>query len=55
MLKPEAPYVLTTIEFNIFASENLRTPSGHVLAMGLYIRQNNFGTLKSHNYHVLMQ
>jgi hypothetical protein len=35
MLKPLAPYVLTTIEFNTFAFliENLKTPSSHVSTM----------------------
>ncbi len=35
MLKPVAPYVLTTFEFNtfVFFIENLKTTLGHVLAM----------------------
>jgi hypothetical protein len=38
MLKLAAPYVLTIIEFNIFASiiENLKTPSSHVLTMTVH-------------------
>jgi hypothetical protein len=57
MLKPTAPYVLTTEEFEVFASiiENLKTPSGHVSNMAQYIRSRKFGGLKSHDYHVLMQ
>jgi hypothetical protein len=57
MLKLAAPYVLTTTEFNTFASiiENIKTPSSHVSTMAQYIRQKYFGGLKSHNYHVLMQ
>ncbi len=36
MLKLVAPYVLTIVELNIFASiiEDLRTPSSHVSTMG---------------------
>jgi hypothetical protein len=36
MLKLVMPYVLTIVEFNIFAFviENLRTPLGHVSNMG---------------------
>ncbi len=57
MLKPSAPYVLMLNEFYIFETiiENLQTPSGCVLAMGKYIKMKNFGSLKSHDYHVLMQ
>jgi hypothetical protein len=44
-------------EFETFVTtiENLQTPSEHVSMMGMYIRKNNFGDLKSHDYHVLMQ
>ena len=57
MLKPAAPYVLTSEEFDIFARtiESLKTPSGHISNIGQYIRKKNFGGLKSHDYHVLMQ
>jgi hypothetical protein len=57
MLKLVAPYVLTPSEFDTFATitENLWTPSRHVSVMGNYIRKKNFGGLKSHDYHVLMQ
>jgi hypothetical protein len=57
MLKFVAPYVLTTKEFNVFASvmESLKPPSGHVSNMAQYIRRKKFGGLKSYDYHVLMQ
>ena len=57
MLKPAAPYVLTSEEFDTFAStiESLRTPSGHISNITPYIRKKIFGGLKSHDYHVLMQ
>ena len=44
MLKPTAPYVLTTEEFEVFASitENLKTPSGHVSNMAQYIRKRKY-------------
>lgn len=56
MLKPAAPYVFTTEEFEIFASiiENLKTPSGLVSNMAQYIRKRKYGALISHVYHVLM-
>jgi hypothetical protein len=56
-LKPTIPYILTTSEFDFFATtiKNLKTPLGHVLAMGKHIKKKNFGALKSYDYHVLMQ
>jgi hypothetical protein len=56
MLKLVAPYVLTPSEFDTFTTtiENLQTPLRHVLVMGKYIKKKNFGSLKSHDYHVLM-
>ena len=57
MLKPAAPYVLTSEESNIFANviESLKPPSGLVSNMAQYIRKKKFGGFKSHDYHVLMQ
>jgi hypothetical protein len=57
MLKPATPYVLTSEEFDTFAStiETLKTPTGHISNMSQYIRKKNFGALNSHDYHVLMQ
>ena len=57
MLKLAAPYVLTTEEFDIFAStiESLKTPSGHISNISPYIQKKNFEGLNSHDYHVLMQ
>jgi len=56
MLKPAAPYVMTSEEFDIFANtiESLKAPSGHISNMAQYIRKKNFGGLKSHDYHELM-
>ncbi len=57
MLKLTTPYVLIVNEFDVFASitKDLETPLGHVLVMAQHIWQKNFGVLKSHDYHVLMQ
>ena len=57
MLKPQASYVLTDQEFEKFAGclESLKTPSGFSSDIGKCIRKKNFGGLKSHDYHVLMQ
>lgn len=57
MLKLATDFVLTAVEFERFATiiENVKMPTGHVLAMAQYIRRKLFGGLKSHDYHVLMQ
>ena len=57
MLKPQASYVLTESEFEKFATclESLKMPNGFSSDIGKCIRKKNFGGLKSHDYHVLMQ
>jgi hypothetical protein len=57
MLKLATPYALTMVKFItfFFVIESLKTPEGHVSIMAQYIRQKNFGGLKSNDYHVLMQ
>jgi hypothetical protein len=57
MMKPHAPYVLTAEEFEVFGQtiESLKMPSGYSSSLGKHIRGRKFGSLKSHNYHVLMQ
>jgi hypothetical protein len=57
LLKPAAPYVLMDAEFEVFANtiESLKTPTRYSSAFGKHIRKRNFGALKSHDYHVLMQ
>ena len=57
MLKPTAPYVLTSEEFEVFSSiiENLNTPLGHVSNMAQCICKRTYGGIKPHDYHVLMQ
>jgi hypothetical protein len=56
MMKPHAPYVLTPKEFEVFAQtiESLKMPSGYSSSLGKHIRGRKFGSLKSHDYHVLM-
>ena len=57
MVKPRAQYVLAEDEFEKFARcmELLKTPSGYLADLGKCIQKKNFGGLKSHDYHVLMQ
>ncbi len=57
MVKPRASYVMFEDEFEKFARciESLKTPSGYSSNLGKCIRKKNFGGLKSHDYHVLMQ
>ena len=58
MLKPAAPYVLTPTEFDQFCTtlEKLKTPSKYVGAnLADNIRKKKWGSLKSHDWHVLMQ
>ena len=57
MVKPRASYVLTDNEFEKFATyiKNLKAPSGYSSDLGKCIWKKNFGGLKSHDYHVLMQ
>ena len=57
MVKPRASYVLTEEEFQMFAKciESLKLPSGYSADLKKSIRKKNFGGLKSHDYHILMQ
>jgi hypothetical protein len=57
MMKPHAPYVLTLEEFEVFAHtiESLKMPTRYSSSLGKHIRGRKFGSLKSHDYHVLMQ
>ena len=57
MVKPRASYVLTEEEFEKFARciESLKVPSGYSADLKKSIRKKNFGGLKSHDYHILMQ
>jgi hypothetical protein len=56
-MKPQASYVLTPTEFEVFAQtlESLKFPTGYSSNLGKHIRGKKFGALKSHDYHVLMQ
>jgi hypothetical protein len=57
LVKPTASYVLSDVEFDVFAStlESLKTPSGYASVLGRQIHNKKFGGLKSHDYYVLMQ
>jgi hypothetical protein len=57
LMKPHASYVLTPVEFELFAQtiESLKTPIAYSSSLGKHIRGKKFGSLKSHDYHVLMQ
>jgi hypothetical protein len=57
MVKPRASYVLTDEEFEKFVQcvESLKTPSGYSSDLAKCLRKKNFGGLKSHDYHILMQ
>ena len=57
MVMPRASYVLTKEEFDKFTRciESLKLPSGYSANLKKSIRKKNFGGLKSHDYHILMQ
>ena len=57
IVKPTSPYVLIAREFNTFCSrlEKLKVPSGYCSKLGMAIKKKKFGTLKTHDYHILMQ
>jgi hypothetical protein len=57
MLKPTTLYVLSNCEFEVFARtiESVKMPSGYASNLGKYICSKKYGTLKSHDYHMLIQ
>ena len=57
IVKPAALYVLTNAEFETFVRciESLKTPTGYSLDLGKHLQKKNFGALKLHDCHVLMQ
>jgi hypothetical protein len=57
MVKSHASYVLSDAEFDKFVKciESLKMPSGYSADLGKCLRKKNFGGLKSHDYHTLMQ
>jgi hypothetical protein len=57
LMKPQASYVLIPAEFEQFVEtiESLKMPTGYSSSLGKHIRGKKFGSLKSHDYHVLMQ
>ncbi len=57
MLKLATLYILTNVEFDVFATiiKNMKTPSSPVFTMAQYIKHKTFKGIKSQDYHVLMQ
>ena len=57
MVKPATSYVMTESEFQVFVKciESLKTLIGYSSDLGKHLWKKNFGGLKSHDYHVLMQ
>jgi hypothetical protein len=57
IVKPHVSYVLTAEEFEVFAQtiESLKMPTGYSSTLGKHIQGKKIGSLKSHDYHVLMQ
>jgi hypothetical protein len=57
LMKPHALYVLTPAEFELFAQtiQSLKMPTAYSSSLGKHIRGKKFGSLKSYDYHVLMQ
>lgn len=57
MVKPQASYVLSEQEFQKFVKciQDLKTPSGYSSDLSKCLHKKNFGGLKSHDYHILMQ
>jgi hypothetical protein len=56
-LKFQAPYSCTKAEWATILDrlERIRFPTGYAGAMKKHIRKGKLGSLKSHDYHVLMQ
>jgi hypothetical protein len=54
--KHPASYVLTAKEFEVFAQtiDSLKIRMGYSSTLGKHILGKKFGSLKSHDYHVLM-
>lgn len=57
MVKLRASYVLFEQEFENFMKciEDLKTPAGYSSDLGKCLLKKNFGGLKLHDYHILMQ
>jgi hypothetical protein len=55
-VKPQASYVLTAKEFEVFGQtiDSLKIRMGYSSTLGKHILGKKFGSLKSHDYHVLM-
>ena len=56
-VKPHAPYVLSKAELQVFMDtiSKLKVPTGYSSTFKKHIVSGNFGSLKSHDFHVLLQ
>lgn len=56
-MKYQAPYVCTGAEWKIFLSRlsSLRVPSGYAGAFKKHVKNKKLGSMKTHDYHVMMQ
>ncbi len=57
VLKYHAPYVCTPPEWNTFLSRlsAVRVPTGYAGAFAKHVRENKLGSMKTHDFHVMMQ
>lgn len=57
MVKSVASYVFSDTEFKLFVGciESLKTPIGYSSDLSKHLRKKNFGGMKLHDYHVLLQ
>lgn len=57
LLKFQAPYVCTQVEWKTLLSRlsSLRVPSGYAGAFSKHVQNKKLGSMKTHDYHVLMQ
>lgn len=57
LLKYQAPYVCTQTEWKTFLNRvsSLRVPSGYAGAFKKHVRNQKLGSMKTHDYHVMMQ
>jgi hypothetical protein len=57
MMKSHASYVLIAMEFEVFAQTigSMKMPTWYSSILGKHIWGKKFGSLKTHDYYVLMQ
>ncbi len=57
VLKYQAPYVCTRKEWETFLSrlQSLKVPSGYARAFQKHVRKGKLGSMKTHDFHIMMQ